>query len=205
MRVKVKICGIRTLEAAKAAISAGADFLGFNFVSASPRYIKPSEAYDIIGNLSKNTKVVGVFANEKREKIMKLISHLKLDFVQLHGDEKPDECKLTHLAGVIKAFRLDPKFNDREFIDKVSAYDVDYIMVDRKINGEALDLYRVQRVSRAYRIFLAGGLTAENVKDAIRIVRPYAVDAASGIEMDGKQDINKIKKFITAAKSLTIR
>ena len=200
MRVKVKICGIRTLEAAKAAISAGADFLGFNFVPSSPRYITPEHSFEIISHLPKNVKIVGVFANDKKEIIIDLIKKLQLDFVQLHGDENPKKCNFTHLAGVIKAFRLDPKFNDREFIDMVSVYDVDYIMVDRKINGEMLDFYRVQRVARAYRIFLAGGLTSENVKDTIRIVRPYAVDVASSVETNGKEDLEKIKIFIRNAK-----
>ena len=200
MRVKVKICGIRTLEAAKAAISTGADFLGFNFVPSSPRYVTPEHSYEIISHLPKSVKIVGVFANEKKEIIIDLIKKLQLDFVQLHGDENPKDCKLTHLAGVIKAFRLNAQFNDSEFINRVSAYDVDYILVDRKVIGEMLDLYKVQRVARVYRVFLAGGLTAENVTEAIRIVKPYAVDVASSVETNGKKDLEKIKIFIRNVK-----
>lgn len=202
MKVRVKVCGIRTIETVQAAIKFGADFLGFNFVPTSPRYISQPKAKEIIGSFNKEIKVVGVFQNESIEDIKKSISFLKLDFVQLHGQESPYYDVLTQYAGVIKAFSLNSDFDIAETISQMQKYDVDYFLVDRRYQGEGepLDPERVRGLTSKFPIILSGGLTLENVREAVRVARPKVVDVAGGVETDGEQDMDKIARFIQAAK-----
>jgi len=178
MKVKVKICGIRTLDAAKTAINAGADFLGFNFVSTSKRFIEPELAKKIIDKLKGRTKIVGVFQNAKTDYINAVISLLDLDFVQLHEKR------------IIKSTK-----------DKII-----YLLVDRKVQGVGLipNLNKAKTSAKKSEIFLAGGLNPENIESVIKKVHPFAVDVASGIETNGVEDINKIKKFIKNVKGVII-
>ena len=202
MNTLVKICGIRTFEAAHAAFYSGADFLGFNFIPTSKRYISYNKAKEIIGELPKEVKVVGVFQNESIENIKKTIDILKLDFIQLHGEEPSSYRQLTQYAGVIKTFALESDFDLPKTISEMEKYDVDYFLVDRKYQGrgEPLDPERVRGLTSFFKIILAGGLTPENVSEAIRIAQPKVVDVASGVETDGEQDMDKIKEFIRKAK-----
>lgn len=202
MKCKVKICGIRTIETAQAAIKFGADFLGFNFVPASLRYIPQPKAREIIGELQEEIKVVGVFQNESLEEIKKSISFLKLDFVQLHGQESSHYHVLTQYAGVIKTFSLNADFDITNTLLKMQKYNVDYFLVDRITRGvgSPLDPERVSGLTSHFPIVLSGGLTSENVKEAVRIACPNVVDVASGIETNGEQDLDKIKEFIERAK-----
>ena len=202
MSAKVKICGLRTRAAARVAFAEGADFLGFNFIPTSKRYITQDKAKEIIGELPKEVKVVGVFQNESIEEIKKAIDSLKLDFVQLHGDESPEYHGLTQYAGVIKVFSLESDFDLPKTISEMEKYDVDYFLVDRKYQGrgEPLDPERVRGLTSLFPIILAGGLTVENVKETVRIAQPFAVDVAGGVETEGEQDLEKIKEFIRRAK-----
>ena len=165
MKTKVKICGIKTLEAAQISINAGADFLGFNFVETSKRFIKPEIAREIIRSInaysssdpdligrvekfstrrvpygnpssSNNIKTVGVFQDEKCDIVNKLINFLKLNFVQLHGAESPGYTNLIKGAGIIKTFSLDADFEVKETISNMRKYKVDYYLLDREIRGE---------------------------------------------------------------------
>ena len=202
MKVKVKICGIRTIQAALTAVKHGADFLGFNFVPESSRYINQQKAKEIIGSLFKDVKVVGVFMNESISEIKKSIDFLKLDFVQLHGRETPNYHVLTQYAGVIKTFPLPPDFDINKTIIEMQKFDADYFLVEKKIRGggQLLDPERVRGLTSSFPIILAGGLTPENVSEAVRIAQPKVVDVASGVETDGEQDMDKIKEFIGQAK-----
>lgn len=204
MSTKVKICGIRTYDAAKESIQAGADFLGFNFVSSSARYIKPEDAREIISMVSPEIKIVGVFQNEELKMIKKMIDFLKLDFVQLHGSEPYSYSQLTQYAGVIKTFLLPFGFDNKRVIQEMEKYNVDYFLLDREIQGEGvpIDTYKVKELSERFPLFLAGGLTYDTVIEAIRIVQPFGVDVASGIETEGRQDLDKIRKFIDLVKGI---
>ena len=204
MKVKVKICGIQTLEAAQAASDAGADFLGFNFVRSSKRYIEPKKAKEICSQLRSNSiNIVGVFQNEKFDVVNKLVSSLKLDYVQLHGNESPEYISLIQGAGIIKSFSLDPDFDMEKTVKKINKYKTDYILLDREKQGrgELLNLDKVSRLTKLFPVFLAGGLTPENVSRVLSIAKPYAVDVAGGVEVNGKKDKEKIVQFIKLAKN----
>ncbi|MBI4067427.1 phosphoribosylanthranilate isomerase [Candidatus Gottesmanbacteria bacterium] len=202
MSVKVKICGIRTLEAARASVDAGADFLGFNFVKSSKRYIDPVKAKEIISMLLPEIKIVGVFQNEEIKMIKEIVDLLKIDFVQLHGTESARYSRLTQYAGIIKTFLLPFDFDSQKLRGEMEKYNVDYFLLDRGIQGEGtpINTYKVRELSLHFPVFLAGGLNPENVSESIRIAQPYAVDVAGGIETGGEQDIGKIREFIRNAK-----
>lgn len=191
MSVKVKICGIRTIAAAKAAINAGADFSGFNFVPTSKRFIDPDKALKIIKVIKGKIKIVGVFQNERLEKVNQLVKDLQLDFVQLHGQENNDYINKVGLPA-IKAVRIDDKVN----------LETPYILIDRNEQGKGqmINLEKAAKLAVKFPIFLAGGLTPDNVAAVIKQVKPFAVDVAGGIETDGRQDLQKIKEFVKKAK-----
>lgn len=193
MSVKVKICGIRTINAAKATIDAGADFLGFNFVPTSSRFIDPAKALKIIKVIRGKIKIVGVFQNERLEKVIQLAKDLQLDFVQLHGQENNDYINKIGLPA-IKAVRIDDKVNLK----------TPYILIDRNEQGKGqmINLEKAAKLAVKFPIFLAGGLTPDNVATVIKQVKPFAVDVAGGIETDGRQDLQKIKEFIKKAKEV---
>lgn len=202
MKVKVKICGIRTIEVAKAASDAGADFLGFNFVPFSKRYISVYQAKEIIALIQRKVKIVGVFQNEGIEKIKKIVKLLNLDYVQLHGSEEDDYQIFRKYTGVIKAFSLSYDFDIEQTKRLIQKFDADYFLLDRKIQGEGkpLDLRSVRKITFSYPVILAGGLEADNVREAVAIAQPKVVDVAMGVETYGRQDIRKIKEFIMRAK-----
>jgi phosphoribosylanthranilate isomerase len=206
MKTKVKICGIKTLEVAQSSIIAGAGFLGFNFVPTSKRYIQPEKAKAIIDKLSRSAINVGVFRDEKLEMVNQLIDYLNLDDVQLHGNESLEYVNLIENAGIIKTFSLDADFNIEETINKMKKYNVDYFLLDRKERGrgELLNLDKVRELTSNFPIILAGGLTPENVAEAVRLAKPHVVDVAGGVENDGQKDKNKIIKFIKNAKQYDI-
>jgi len=178
MKVKVKICGIRTLDAAQTAINTGADFLGFNFVLTSKHYIKPGLAKKIIKELKGRIKTVGVFQNAKINFVNKIVNDLDLDYVQLHEKR------------IIKSVK------DKET----------YLLIDREKQGagQTPNLNNAKVFARKLKIFFAGGLTPNNVAKIVKKVKPYAVDVAGGVETNGIEDVNKIKQFISNAKGVAI-
>lgn len=193
--VKVKICGIRTVEAAKAALDAGADFLGFNFVRSSRRFIAPEKARKIIKKVKGKTQIVGVFQNAALEEVNRIADDLSLDLVQLHGNESSDFCRKV-TTSVIKAFRLPAAMKQ---------YDVVYYMIDRERRGEGemVDFVKARQLAEKFPLFFSGGLTTDNVYEVVKTVKPFAVDVAGGVETDGEQDIEKIREFIRRAKSVS--
>jgi len=201
MKVKVKICGIRKKESALAALQAGADFLGFNFVVSSKRYINPVKAKEIIKILGNKIKIVGVFENESLEKINQLVEFLKLEFVQLHGQESNNFCQKIK-AKVIKAFRLSLDFEVNKIKVLMKKYQVDFYLLDKeKEETRRLNLEKVKQLTNDFPIFLAGGLNSDNIEQVLKQIKPYGVDMARGIETNGKEDINKIKNFIKRVKN----
>lgn len=200
--IKVKICGITNLEDAIAAADAGADALGFIFYKESPRYIEPVDAGKIIKRLPPFVKSVGVFVNEDESSIRRIIEIAWIEILQLHGDEPPGFCTIFHQP-VIKAIRI----KDRESISLLREYNVPAFLLDSYSEsgyggtGKGFDLAIAIEAKRYGRIILSGGLTPVNVGDAVKRVRPYAVDVCSGVEASaGKKDHEKVRLFITRAK-----
>jgi phosphoribosylanthranilate isomerase len=199
--IRIKICGITNLADAKAATDAGANSLGFNFYEKSLRRIVTADAAQIRSKLPKEVEAVGVFVNAKPIDINSLRAFVRFDAAQLHGDENPDiVSRVASSLPVIKAFRVDANFSPSTF-DKFS--DVFAFLLDAARagqyggTGQTTDWEFARRAATSKRIILSGGLKVENVAEAIRIVRPYAVDVASGIETKpGKKDHAKLKEFI---------
>jgi phosphoribosylanthranilate isomerase len=172
----VKICGITNLPDALVAVSEGADALGFNFYRKSPRYVEPSEARRIIQQLPANVLTVGVFVNKETPEQVKVVaSEAGVSAFQLHGDESPDYCSALRDSYVIKAFAVSEAFDIRT----TQEYSVDAILLDashRKLRGgtgQVIDWTVAKRVGElGIKMFLAGGLTPENVRVAIDTVNP---------------------------------
>jgi phosphoribosylanthranilate isomerase len=204
--VKVKICGITNWADASAAVKAGADLLGFNFYRKSPRYITPAAAARIISRLPKGFRAVGVFVNEAEETILETARRAGLNELQLHGDESPDLVeRLSVEFPVIKAIRVRhslPASQLKKF-RKARAILLDGFNAKQYGGtGKTFDWRLVRRAGLKIRIFLAGGLTAENVQEAIAVSHPYAVDACSGVETrPGKKNPRRMAEFLHAAKS----
>lgn len=204
--VRVKICGITTLEDALASVEFGADALGFNFWPGSKRYIEPDQAREIILRLPPFVTVVGVFVNEyDLDAIARIVARAHLDVIQLHGDEPPAFCqKAMERWRVIKAVRIGPDAN----LPELANYPVSALLLDaQKPNhyggtGETVDWNLARRAAHfVSRLILAGGLSPDNVAEAIRIVRPYAVDACSCLEdRPGKKNHEKLRHFLSKAR-----
>lgn len=205
---KVKICGITNLEDALLSVKFGADMLGFNFYEKSVRYITPQKASSIIKQLPSDVIKVGVFVNMEEYRVDEFVELLKLDAVQLHGDEDQqyvDELRRNTRARIIKSFRVSPEFDEEQVVN----FDLDGVLLDAYSSelyggtGERFDWAKAKAVKPLVSdLYLAGGLTPENVSVAVRTVRPYAVDVASGVESaKGKKDSKKVEEFIENAKS----
>jgi phosphoribosylanthranilate isomerase len=204
--VKVKICGITNLQDARQALEAGAAFIGFNFYERSPRYITPSAAKRIMQSLPKKAKAVGVFVNEEEDTMLAIVRQIGLSHVQLHGEESPETvARLQRTIPVIKAVRVRKSFSTSELsrYKNASAFLLDGF--DGRRRGGSGKTFRwdvARHAKRAGHIFLAGGLTPENLGEAIRAARPYAVDVCSGVEAKpGKKDPAAVIDFIRAARA----
>lgn len=204
----VKICGITNLDDALAAVGAGADALGFNFYPRSPRYISPANAREITNQLPPSILKVGVFVNEELPSLLAIASEANLTAVQLHGDESPDYCSQLKQTFVIKAFGAQDDLD-------LSAYAVDAIMLDTKDEllrggtGRVFDWTIAQHADKSVKsvakLFLAGGLSPENVAEAIATVQPYAVDACSSLEeTPGKKNHARMRAFVNAVRSVAL-
>lgn len=210
---KVKICGITNLEDAIYAAECGADAIGFIFYRKSPRFIERKTAKEIIRSLPPFITTVGVFVNHNIEDIVETVNDCNLDAVQLHGDEPPDySAKIPllfpHKWGVrgikiIKAIRV----KDEDSPGKMADYNVSAFLLDGYSKtgyggiGKVFDWSLAVKAKKYGRIILAGGLTADNVKEAIEKVSPYGVDVSSGVEEKaGKKDKEKVLEFIKTVK-----
>jgi phosphoribosylanthranilate isomerase len=199
--VRVKICGITSASDAQAAVDAGANLLGFNFYPKSPRHIEEDKAAEIRRKLPKRVEAVGIFVNRLPADVIALGSSLKLDAVQLHGDEPPEiVAEIAPVVPVIKAFRVEAEFplTTLEEYSPAFAFLFDAAHTDQYGGtGRPTDWDVARRASAKHRIILAGGLKVENVAAAVRIVRPYGIDVASGVESRaGKKDQGLMREFI---------
>lgn len=205
MRTRVKICGITNLEDARFSVEAGADAIGFVFFPASPRAIEAESAAEIIRKVGPFITTVGVFVDESVERIKETVNCTGLNAVQLHGAETPEFVESLRVVlpntRIIKALRIS---NIEDFIT-IGAYAVDAVLLDTFHDaipggtGESFDwdLMLKAKMPEGVPFILAGGLKPENVRSAIRKVKPFAVDVSSGVEKEpGKKDSALIKEFI---------
>lgn len=201
MKTKVKICGIRHIETAEMAIAAGADFLGFNFVLSSRRFINPMKAKIIIDKIRHKIITVGVFKDATVEEVNEHIKYLKLDFVQLHGEE--NEVFMQKIkAEIIKTIPVHVESNEQQLLTEMKTYSTKYFLLDRdpQGGGQMIPVEKASFLAQSIPVFFAGGLVPENVGEIVSRVKPFAVDVASGIETNGYEDSHKILTFIKNAK-----
>ena len=201
---KIKICGITNLSDALDAVRLGADALGFVFYPGSKRYIEPVKAKEIADSLPPFVKKIGVFSNEKADVVREISGIVNLDLLQIHGDETPGYCDGLG-SPYIKAFRL----KDENTLSEVNQFNTNYILFDTYSadeyggTGRAFDwdILKNHPFENKY-VILSGGLNPGNIKEAVNLLQPYAVDVSSGVEESpGKKDIGKIKKFIEAVRN----
>ncbi|WP_026487252.1 phosphoribosylanthranilate isomerase [Caldanaerobius polysaccharolyticus] len=204
--VKVKICGLRRLEDIEYVNALMVDYAGFVFAE-SKRKVNLNQAKRLAERLDRRIKKVGVFVNEGRDFIEKVKSHLGLDVIQFHGDEKPEDVA-GYDVEVWKAIRV----SDVKSLKEAEKYPVQKILLDSpgRTNkdvayggtGVPFDWSILDDLKVRFPVVLAGGLNPDNVVDAIMKVKPYAVDVSSGVETNGFKDFDKMKKFVERVRVL---
>jgi phosphoribosylanthranilate isomerase len=222
MAFSVKICGITNRQDAQAAADAGADAIGLNFYEGSKRFVSNDAARDIVVAVGERVQPVGVFVNSPAQAICEICSHVGLNTIQLHGDQRPERLKLIiglhDLGGhdpslsIIRAHSFGPRGMTAVYEDMFDATGdaADAVLVDAAVSGmyggtgQTIDWDRLANFEVSIGrmpLILAGGLPPENVAEAIRTVRPHAVDVASGVEISpGKKDHAKMRDFVAAAR-----
>ena len=205
--INVKICGITNIEDAEVAINFGADALGFNFVPGTPRFLEDQYAKEMIPSLSYFDEKIGVFADEKLNRVEKLSSELELKTIQFHGNETPQDCDYFLKKGfrIIRALRV----KDSSTINVVSEYENCTILLDSFVRGrlggtgKKFNWSLAKDLAVRKSIVLSGGLNPSNVQEALKEVSPFGVDVCSGVEKINprKKDPELVKKFINNAKS----
>ncbi len=206
--VKVKVCGITNLADAEKALEYGADALGFNFYPPSPRCITPQQARAMLQELPETACKVALFVNEPRAKVREVLAAGELAdgrqgyrALQFHGEESADYCRGWAL-NVIKAFRL----KEKKILEGMAEFPADFYLLDSWSHGyggsgSAFPWDWLEGVSTE-KIILSGGLTIDNVAEAVRRIQPYGVDVCTGVEVrPGIKDHGKLKEFISAAKA----
>ncbi len=206
MKAKLKICGITGLDDALASIDCGADYLGFNFYPQSPRYISPDDARSIIEKLPDGITAVGIFVNRSSpEEVIEIMNSSGVRLAQLHGEESVEYCRRVGAGRVIRALRTGPGFD----VDSILDYPAVAILLDafdQRLyggTGRVADWSVAAEAAKKVRLFLAGGLSPENIVAAIRAVEPFAVDVNSGVECaPGVKDHQKLKELRKEMKKL---
>ncbi|MCM8767964.1 MAG: phosphoribosylanthranilate isomerase [Candidatus Omnitrophica bacterium] len=211
--VEIKICGFKRKKDIVDAISVGIKWIGLNFYEKSPRYIELNEAKKLIEDLSNEVRKIGVFVNPDEKKLYETVKKIKLDGIQLHGNEPFSLIdrfkKIFPEKIVIKAIRVKTK---QEVLKKIKYYRMaDFFLLDsyveKKIGGTGIliDESKIEKNKLPFnKIFIAGGITPENVKDIIKKYKPFGIDIASGVEIaPGIKDIERIKKLIEEVKNVT--
>lgn len=203
-RTRIKICGVRDEATAAAAVEAGADALGFVFVRSSPRFIEPARAWEVLGGLPPMITTVGLFVDATVDDYADVEEVCPTDYGQLHGQEREDVVRACG-PRVIKAVRFDARTIEAELRRWSALEEVDAVLVDGSAGGEGESFewsaLAAAKSACAKPIILAGGLDASNVGEAVRAVRPYAVDVSSGVERErGVKDAGLIVAFCEAVR-----
>jgi phosphoribosylanthranilate isomerase len=203
--VRIKICGVTREEDALAAVRLGADALGFNFWPGSRRHLTPAAARLIIERLPPLVTTVGVFVNQPEAEMRAIAAETGIQVFQLHGDEPPELCARMPLP-VVKAIPVDQV----RTLSRLLSYEVSAFLLDTPSRGyggtgQPFDWSLAEGVSEVAPVILAGGLTPENVANAVRAVRPYAVDVASGVESSpGVKDMDRMSRFVAAVREVRL-
>jgi len=197
-QTQIKICGITKPEQALSCVEMGADLIGLNCWNGSSRYIIPEIISEIVSELPESAKTVGVFVNESPDSINSMMKQTGMDWVQLHGDETFETCEKLEFPW-FKAFRVSDKFK----MSLIKHYKQETFLVDAYSkfhyggSGQKIDIEIAIKASGLGKMILAGGLTPENVEEAVEEVKPWAVDVCSGVESEpGIKDMRLVEKFI---------
>ena len=200
-QVKVKVCGMTSLKDALVAVEGGADAVGFIFYKKSPRSVTMKTVREIVLELPPFVDTVGVFVDETAEQVNKIADYCNLDIIQLHGNESPTFCKKIRRK-VIKAFRI----KDMQSVKKLSSFQVSGFLLDTFSEnlhggtGKVFDWNLALPAKKFGPVIMAGGLTPNNVQQAVRQIRPYGVDVCSGVESEpGIKDHKKVRAFLKNA------
>lgn len=199
-RTRIKICGMTNREEVAHAVAEGVDALGFIFVKKSPRYIDPKDARDIISTIPPFIDAVGVFLDDDPDVVNEIVQYCGLSVVQLHGNETPDYCSRFHTR-ILKAFQVSREMTSKDLLpyeDVVSGFLLDTFHKDMAGGtGQTFDWSLLENFELHKPVILAGGLTADNVGEAIHKVQPFAVDVNSGIESGpGRKDPVLISRLV---------
>lgn len=208
-RTRIKICGITNLEDARFAAGALVDYLGFIFYEKSPRYIEPGEAGAII-NWLEGPEKVGVFVNQPLDDVNRIAKETGLDYVQLHGEESLEYCELIDKP-IIKVIHIQEETVPYLLKHQIEQYAevAEFLLFDTKIDGlwggtgKTFDWEMLNEAVIEIPFFLSGGLNADNIKEAVRSVHPYAVDVSSSLEAEpGLKDFTKVEAFMDEMRAL---
>ncbi len=201
--VKIKICGLKRQEDIEYANELLPDYIGFVFAK-SRRQVDLKLAQTLGNMLGKGIKKVGVFVNEDIEQVKEIAKNANLDVLQFHGDE--DQVYLSNFKGFTiwksKSIEISMKTAEQNIMEKINSYPIEGVVLDSSINGstggtgQSFNWNLIPRFNIEKKLILAGGLSIDNVRNAIEIVKPYAVDISSGVEINNVKNFNKIKKFI---------
>ena len=202
--MRVKMCGMQTLAAARAAEAAGADYIGFIFAQGSRRYVAPETAHEIAREMQR-VKKVGVFVDAPMAEVNQIADAVGLDYVQLHGHETAEMARMAERP-VIKAYRYGDDFD----AETANVYPAEIILVDSYVKGAAGGTgltFRWQEAAREIArvtkpVLIAGGITAANVREAVEIFHPFGIDVSGGLEEDGVKSKAKITAFMAAVCAL---
>ena len=205
MNVKLKICGLTNAADVQAAIDAGADYLGFILYPMSPRFISPAKARELIKKVPRRIKTVGVFVNSPPNQIIELMEFCGFNIAQLHGEESAADALEIGRERVWKAMAL----NTAEDIEQAAEFPALAVLADsigpvqRGGTGKKCDWTRAAEAAGRFKLILAGGITPENVAEAVKTVKPFAVDACSGVEASkGIKDHRKILELAAKLRSI---
>ncbi len=199
-KIKLKICGVKTADEARQLAELGVDYIGLNFVPESGRCITLEEAFSII-TVAQGSKLqtVALFRDQPLEMVNDYAQRLGINYIQLHGSESNDYIQQVQ-APVMKAVAADPKKSAAELLEYVDHSKADFFVLDRHIQGRgplvSLDLVNELTAANPGKIFLAGGLTPENLPDVLKQVKPFGIDIASGVRTGDTLDMSKVRKCL---------
>jgi phosphoribosylanthranilate isomerase len=205
MSTRVKICGIKTPDAMTAAIEGGADFVGLNFHPKSPRYVEPEVAKYLASYVPDSVKIVGLFVDARNQRIEEILGNVRIDIIQMHGFEEPDRIAglfERYKKPVIKSFGISSAEDLKQIAEFKKA---GWVLLDRPGDGgsgQTFDWNILKGWKNPKPWILAGGVNPDNVADAVKLLKPDAVDVSSGVESErGIKDPSKIRAFLEAAKA----